>query len=209
MKPIIASFVLPLIFACGCFAQSIQLPKDTTVYLKTASPIPNIVDKQFYENYAVRKPGLPGKLNKNVVICKTYPLYLYKKEGDKLFREADPASFDVMNTWQLSSSDYIKPNVAIKRYGKKAKNGAVLLTYNKWIEFLNEPDFFERYKITGENTALEMFVDSAIVYRLHTWLYNTNYIRKVSIEVEKETGVKYISILTSKSIPVTHTVNIR
>jgi hypothetical protein len=81
-------------------------------------------------------------------------------------------------------------------YHGEGKNGVIIITVNKEITTLTKDALFKKYKISKKYKDLPLYIDSALTYKDDNNMFVIDHIKAISVAKDKETGDKYISIIT-------------
>lgn len=146
------------------------------------------------------------ELDKDTSKYLNYPLCVFQISPLKTVRSSGlcciiPMAID-------SISVYKNPEVT-KDYGPEAKNGVILVKLKPGIELITLNQLYDKFNVHEKN--LPVFIDSAIVYKPDGLYLQADCIKYAKIEKEKNTGMKYISLLTGNPInrPKKGEINIR
>lgn len=89
-----------------------------------------------------------------------------------------------------------KGNDAINLYGSKASLGAIEIHLKKKAAIINFDQLLADFNIAYTNNKLPVFIDSVVVRGINDTYFELTDIKSVSISEERETGMKYISIIS-------------
>jgi hypothetical protein len=142
------------------------------------------------------------KLNKDTTTSLTTPLYIFKLYADDKEYNALPL-LALMGPETIFSMDVLTDKKANELYGSRGKYGVIIITLAKGIEVHEFDQLLNKYKIKPRFRKLPITINYALIrttkYRYYT--STTTNIKSVSVEKEKETGMKYISIITTDYNP--------
>jgi hypothetical protein len=99
-------------------------------------------------------------------------------------------------TTDIDSIRIIKKTKSVSLYGKKAKNGAIVLYLKPDVVLIDLDKLLSAHNIPVTEQRLPLFVDSAFTINRLDLYFNPNAVKTVVINTEKKTGMKYISIKT-------------
>jgi hypothetical protein len=140
--------------------------------------------------------GQEGKLNKDVSKLAKAPLYVIEWANGKQLTSRGPELSLIAQT-HIDKLEIFTGDEAIKRAGRKAKNGLVIVKVKEEAEILNLTALLEKYSIPSKNRRLPLYIDSNLVVNARNSFYSNTKIKSITIATESETGKKYISIITS------------
>ncbi|MDB5158527.1 MAG: hypothetical protein JWR50_3234 [Mucilaginibacter sp.] len=190
MRNFIAIILFASAIPCNVFAQD----KDALTPQKPATFPINLDITNRYNN-AVLKPSYFHKLNKDTLDLAKKPLYFLKIDGSDAIFNTIP-SLNLLDQGDISSMEILKDKMAIDAYGKNAKNGVIIISLIQGTEILQENKLLDKYNIDSKFRNLPLYVDSTLAHRSNQTFYASKKIKSVTVAEEKETGMKYISILT-------------
>ncbi len=130
------------------------------------------------------------QLDKDTSKFKENPLYVLKLSALSAF----PTSNLVINTTAIDSINVYKSPVSVELYGKSAANGVVELVLKRGTKIINFNELLTAFKIASSDSDLQVFIDSAIAYQPTKTYFEPAAIKYVKVEIEKNTGMRYISI---------------
>lgn len=142
------------------------------------------------------------KLNKDTTTSLTIPLYIFKLYADNKEYNALPL-LALMSPEGIFSMDVLNDKKANELYGSSAKYGVIIITLVKGVELQEFDQLLNKYKIKSRFRKLPITINNQLIRTTTDKYYtaNSNNIKSVSVEKEKDTGMKYISIITTDYNP--------
>jgi TonB-dependent SusC/RagA subfamily outer membrane receptor len=142
------------------------------------------------------------KLNKDSTTSLTAPLYIFKLYADDKEYNALPI-IALIDQKDIASMEILKDKTADELYGSRGKYGVIIITLIKDVEIHEVDQLLNERKIKPRFKKLPIFVNNTLTRKAKEmfYTYNPNKIKSVSVETEKETGMKYISIITADYNP--------
>jgi TonB-dependent SusC/RagA subfamily outer membrane receptor len=139
------------------------------------------------------------KLNKDTSAFSKSPLYIFKLYADDKEYNGIPL-IGLIDQKDIASMEILKDKMANEQYGLKGKNGVIIITLSKDVEINQLDKLFDKYKIKQKQRTLPMYINNTLTHSTADMFYTaSNKIKSVSIE--KDTGMKYISIITTDYNP--------
>jgi len=191
MRNFIAIILFASTIPCSLFAQD-----KNTLAPKKAVTFPVNLDITNRYNNAVLKPSYHQKLNKDTSGLANNPLYFLKIDGSDRTYNAVPI-LNLIDQGSISSMNILKDKHTTDLYGAKAKNGVIIISLIQGTEILQENKLLDKYNIDRKFRKLPVYIDSTLTGRSDNMFYVSKKINAVTVAEEKETGMKYISILTN------------
>ena len=190
MKNLSALILIFSTIPWSLFAQD----KDTLAPKKTVTFPVNLDITNRYNN-AVLKPSYHHKLNKDTSGLVNNPLYFLKIDGSERTYNAVPL-LNLIDQGSISSMNILKDKHTTDLYGAKAKNGVIIISLIQGTEILQENKLLDKYNIDNKFRKLPVYIDSTLTDKSDNMFYASKKIKSITVTEEKETGMKYISILT-------------
>jgi TonB-dependent SusC/RagA subfamily outer membrane receptor len=147
-------------------------------------------------NNAVMQPLYLHKLIKDTLAFSKKPLYIFKISSNDKTYNAVPL-LKLIDPQDIASMEILKDKLATDQYGTKAKNGVIIITLIQGTEILPANKLLDKYNIDKQFRKLPLYIDSTLTQRSDNLFYTSNKIKTITVAEEKETGMKYISIITS------------
>jgi hypothetical protein len=135
-----------------------------------------------------------NELNKDTTHFKNAPLYILQPPLSNQME----ATGIIIKPEDIESINVRKDSASVKEYGQKAKNGVIIFKTKKVLKTQTLEELLAKFKINDKN--LPVFIDSAIINKPAMYYFDPEVIKSVSIQKEKTTGTKYISILSIYSV---------
>ena len=198
MKKFIAILLSVPFACCSLFAQEVIQAKDTSASKSTLTFLakPDATNKY---NVAVLTPYYLHKLNKDTSALVKKQLYFYKIDGSDSIYSAVPL-LNLIDQGSISAMNILKDKSATDQFGPKAKNGVIIISLLQGTEILQANKVLDKYKISRKDRKLPLYIDSCLNRNNDKLFYPAKSIRSVTVASEKETGIKYISILTNNDM---------
>jgi len=151
-------------------------------------------------SYAQR---LPLHLNNDSNRYQYPPLYVLKTPNNKPFISASPNGFYPNS---IDSINVLKDIAAIKAYGRRAKYGAIIISYKINIAFTESDsskltNVLQTYYPGLKMDNLPLYIDSVWIKYPKLVCLAPGKIKSAKIETEKSTGIKFIDIITTDPPP--------
>jgi hypothetical protein len=142
------------------------------------------------------------KLNKDTTTSLTTPLYIFKLYADDKEYNALPL-LALMGPETIFSMDVLDDKKANELYGSRAKYGVIVITLIKGVEIQEFDKLPNKYKIKNRFRKLPITINYALIRTTKDRYYTStsNNIKSIIVEKEKDTGMKYISIITTDYNP--------
>lgn len=194
MRKYILSILLASVISGDLFAQSndVSTPQKATAF-------PTNLDFSNKYNNAVLTPFYHHSLNKDTSGPSQKPLYFIKIQGDNILFKTLP-TLNLIGQEDITSMEVLKDKTTIDTYGEKAKNGVIIISLARGTEILQENKLLDKYNIDNRFRKLPLFVDSTLTQRSAEMVYVSTKIKSLTVANEKESGMKYISILTNNDM---------
>ena len=151
----------------------------------------------FFTNLAI---GQQNALNKDTSRFKNNPLFIYTI-NNQLQQASNMVDIDPN---YIDRIDVNRSHELIDKYGPRAKNGVVSLVIKPGVDvdLINTDQLFDQFKVKKRDRKLPVFLDSAITFEPYRMLFEARKVKTITVNKEDVTGVKYISITTTKPKPV-------
>ncbi len=130
-------------------------------------------------------------LDKDTSKYKDLPLFIIKSNPNS---ELQISSMIGIDPNDINSINVFKNQDTIKIYGERAKNGVIYIGLKNAVQLLNIDQLYSKFNI--HDKSIPLFIDSAIAYRPQNVYLEPKLIKYVTIQEEKNTGMKYVSIRT-------------
>jgi hypothetical protein len=141
------------------------------------------------------------KLNKDTAALSKSPLYILKLYADDKEYDAVPLLWMIEQS-TIASMEILKDKTADEEYGVRGRNGVIIITLTKDVEIRQLDKLFDQYKIKQKQRTLPLYINNTFTGSSRDMFYtNPNKIKSVAVTKEKETGMKYISIITTDYNP--------
>lgn len=131
-----------------------------------------------------------NELNKDTSHFKNAPLYILQPP---LTNQMEATGI-IIKPEDIESINVFKDSASVKEYGQKAKNGVVFFKTKKVLKTQTLDELLAKFKINDKN--LPVFIDSVITNNPAMYYFDPEVVKSVSIETEKKTGMRYVSIST-------------
>lgn len=145
-----------------------------------------------YHIHAQAKYSLDKDTNRYI----NWPLYIVKIPGkqtiEPFYLLTDPSSLVSLKM----SKDSTQKNI----YGKKATYGVITITLKKGTKLLPLAGLLNSFKVSKKDNHLPVFIDSALANHANGIYFTRAEIRSITVDIEKETGMKYINIRSRRPI---------
>jgi len=181
-----------LILSSNSFAQRAKPIKDTL------SVKPPLKERTQTYNNAIRKPAYLNKLNKDTTQFAKSPLYLVKLDGQANYYTVMP-QLGLIEQSDIVQMEILKDKMADEQFHEKGKNGVIIITLKKETDLLTMDQLFDRFNIKKKFKNLPLFLNNNITAKLTDMVFAVKNIKSVSVEKEKGTGLKYLSIVSTDS----------
>jgi hypothetical protein len=136
-----------------------------------------------------------GKLNKDTSAFAKSPLYIIKFKN-QTFKHLSMPMMSLFPRDDIQTMEILTDKKADSLYHGEGKNGVIIITVNKEITTLTKDALFKKYKISKKYKDLPLYIDSALTYKDDNNMFVIDHIKAISVAKDKETGDKYISIIT-------------
>ncbi|MGF7078687.1 hypothetical protein [Mucilaginibacter sp. UYCu711] len=140
------------------------------------------------------------KLNKDTSGFAKSPLYVFKVYGDNQEFTAAPL-LGLIDQNLIASMEILKDKTADDMYGAKAKNGVIIITLTQGTEIHPLTYLLDQFNIKPKFRTLPLYINNTLTRSTTDMFYAPNKIKTVTIEKEKGTGMKYVSIITNDYSP--------
>jgi len=114
-------------------------------------------------------------------------------------QQIEMSSMYGINPNDIISISVQKDSTILKSYGLKAMNGLVNVKLKKDVNFFNLNQLLSKFRIPANDKYLPVAIDS-VIYNHPDMIYfrpeQIKRIKFVRIDIEKETGMKFINIRT-------------
>ncbi len=114
------------------------------------------------------------------------------------YDESPTPQIPTINPNSIDSIKVLKSENAIKEFGERGKNGIIKIKLKRGITLVDKTTLLKQYHI--KETNLPMYIDSTISQPSKNIYFQSSIIKSISIQQEKETGMNYISVLTTQPI---------
>ncbi|MEZ7527932.1 hypothetical protein [Cloacibacterium normanense] len=145
----------------------------------------------FAQNFDIRTAPT-DKNSKNIFIKENAPLVI--ANGNKTYLYAS-----ALNVNNIQSINLFKGEKAINLFGKKAKNGALEMTFKPETQLLNLQSFYLEYKISKENQSLPIVLNKHFVDEKEYLLLDKSAIFSVKI-LDEQPFVEPVLLPRGKAI---------
>lgn len=131
-------------------------------------------------------------LNKDTTTFKNKPIIIINGAGN-IQKEVSNLGMDPLD---IQSVDIPNRDEWSAKFGERVKPGIVIVTLKPGAELTTLNQLFDKFNIAKHNRKLPVFIDSAIAYKPEIALFQLKKIKKILINKDKETRMKYINIIS-------------
>jgi hypothetical protein len=136
-----------------------------------------------------------GKLNKDTSAFSKSPYYVIKFKN-QTFDHLSMPMLSALPQADIQAMEIYTGNKADSLYYGTGKNGVIVITVNKEVTTLTKDVLFKKYNIKKRYNDLPVYIDSALTNRSDNNMFAIDHIKTITVAKDKETGEKYISIIT-------------
>jgi len=200
MKKISLLLLLFLLTTVNCFAQQNNPYKDSIIQNTSGNP------GQRYHAKPYTGPVLyftgtgyrqQGKLLKDTNgFSSKSPFYLIKL-NDQTIPYSAWSTLSLIGPEQIFDMNIYSGKKADSLYLGSGEKGLIIIRIKKDLPAYTRADFFKKYNIKKKYDNLPVYIDSAIAYHTEKFIFSETVIKSVTIAKDKETGSKFINILTT------------
>jgi hypothetical protein len=137
-----------------------------------------------------------NKLNKDTSGFAKSPLFILKIQGnDKEYPTLN--ILGLTSQENIASMEILKDEMADDKYGVAGKNGVIIITLTQGIQIYQLNTLLDKHNIGKKYRKLPLYIDSTLTRNTTSIFYlSTEKIKNITVAKERETGLKYISLLT-------------
>ncbi|TSJ43438.1 hypothetical protein FO440_04400 [Mucilaginibacter corticis] len=124
------------------------------------------------------------------------PFYLIKL-NDQTIPYSAWSTLSLIGPEQIFDMNIYSGKKADSLYTGSGEKGLIIIRIKKDLPAYTRADFFKKYNIKKKYDNLPVYIDSAIAYHTEKFIFSETAIKSVTIAKDKETGFKFINILTT------------
>lgn len=200
MKYISLLLLLVLVKTFNCFAQQSSPYKDSLIKNTSGNPGLRRQAKPYtgpvpYSTGAGYRQ--PGKLFKDTAgLPPNSPHYIIKL-NDQTIPYSAWSTLSLIGPEQIFDMNIYSGKKADSLYAGSGEKGLIIIRIKKHLPMYTRADFFKKYHIKKKYDTLPVYIDSAIAYHTEKFMFSETVIKSITIAKDKETGSKFINILTT------------